>query len=81
MSIETMTTFLGWCSLINFALLMMATIQLIIAQNAISAFHARLFGLEDRDLKLLYIQFLAVYKLLIFVFNVVPYFALKLMAR
>ena len=40
--------------------------------------HSSMFGLADDDLDRAYFQYLAQYKIAIFVFNLVPYFALRL---
>lgn len=62
--IETLTTFLGWSTVINFGVL------------AVSAIPAWSFEIRP----LIYFQYLAQYKIAIFVFNLVPYIALKIMA-
>lgn len=77
---DTITAFLGWCSVINSVLLGVSTVLLIGFQQSIVAIHAKLFGVNDATLEATYIRFLGHYKLLIIVFNVVPYLALKLMA-
>jgi hypothetical protein len=38
-----------------------------------------MFGLEDADLSRAYFQYLAQYKILVFVFNLMPYLALRIM--
>jgi hypothetical protein len=38
-----------------------------------------MFGLDDTDLSRAYFQYLAQYKILIFVFNLMPYLALRIM--
>ncbi len=38
-----------------------------------------MFGLDEKDLNRAYFQYLAQFKILIIVFNVTPYIALKLM--
>jgi hypothetical protein len=79
-SIETLTTFLGWSTVINFVVLAVAAILLILMRSPISKLHARIFGLGEADLPRAYFQYLAQYKIAIFIFNLVPYIALKIMA-
>lgn len=82
-SIEQLTVFFGWCSIINMGLLIFTTILLIVFKDFIIAIHRRLMGLdqvEGKDkLQDLYINYLAYYKIAIIMLNITPYFALKLM--
>ena len=79
-SIETLTTFLGWTSVINFGMLIIASIFLTLMRSSISTIHSKLSGLSETDLSRAYFQFLAQYKMAIIVLNLVPYLALKIMA-
>ena len=78
-SIEAVTAFFGWTTVINFALLVFSTIMIIATRGPISRIHGRMFGLESADLSRAYIQFIAQYKIAIIVFSLTPYIALKLM--
>ncbi|MAD17478.1 MAG: hypothetical protein CL579_15640 [Alteromonadaceae bacterium] len=69
----------GWMSLINIGLLSLATLALMWMGEGITSVHSRLFSIPERRLKTMYINYLAHYKLLIFVFNLVPYIALKIL--
>lgn len=80
-SIETLTTFLGWCTVLNLGVLSLAAIFLIIMRTPISSLHSRLFGLSQDDLSRAYFQYLAQYKIAIFVLNIAPYLALKVMQQ
>ena len=77
-SIETVTEFLGWCTLLNFGLLMVASLFLTVMRGWIVQTHMRMFGLSEEYLLRAYFQYLAQYKIAIFVLNLVPYVALKL---
>ena len=78
MTIEQITGFLGWCTVINAGVLLLATLALIMMKDFTTRVHAGLFDLEKRVLKEQYFQYLAQYKILIVVFNLVPYIALRL---
>ncbi len=71
-------TFLGWCTVINFILLLVAAIAVIFLQGPISKIHSKLFDIKEKKIRLSYYNFLANYKMLIIVFNLVPYIALKI---
>ncbi len=76
-SIEALTQFFGWCSVINFGILILATTGLFVFRSSILKIHTKLLGLTEKELLLLYAQYLSQYKIAIFVLNVAPYFALK----
>ena len=72
-------TFFGWATLINMALLLIAVLAIIFLRCPIAKIHNRLFGMSESELSSLYFQYLANYKLLVIIFNFVPYLALKMM--
>lgn len=78
--LQPVTSFLGWCSVINIGLLLLSTILLMLLKAPVARRHARLFGLRDEALPMVYFQYLGNYKLAILMFNIVPYLALRLMA-
>lgn len=79
-SLETLTTFFGWTTVINFVLLGVSSIMVIAMRGSISRMHGRMFGLETADLSRAYFQYIAQYKIAIIVFSLTPYIALKIMA-
>ena len=76
---ETFTEFLGWCTIFNILMILVSGIMLLVAREKIIAKHSKMFGVDEKDLPRLYFQFLANYKILILFFNVIPFFALKIM--
>lgn len=80
MTMQSLTDFLGWASVINIAILMLSTIGLIAMRETITSIHSTLFGLDEKDLGRAYFQYLAQYKIAIIVLNITPYLALKFMA-
>ena len=77
---NTLTIFLGWCSVINIGVLLFSTMMLILMKGSISRIHSKLFNVRQDDLVPIYFQYLGSYKIAIFIFNLVPYIALKVMA-
>lgn len=77
--LSLITTFLGWCTLINYGILILSTVMLLTCGNWVKSIHGKIFNLSDTSLDTLYFSYLGNYKLAIFVFNLVPYIALKLM--
>ncbi len=80
MTLAQLTAFLGWCTLINVVLLTVSSVTLMFGGSGIRKLHARLLHLDEAELNKLYVTFLAHYKILIFVFNLVPYIALRIIA-
>ena len=79
MSLDQLSTFFGWCLLINVVLLAVMTLAMMLRGEWISRIHAKLFGLSETSVKSEYFNFLANYKLLVTVFNLTPFIALKIM--
>lgn len=77
---QTITTFLGWCTILNFAFLLLAAMLMTFARDAIAGIHSKMAGIDRQQVNAGYFSFLANYKVAVFVLNVVPYVALKIMA-
>ena len=78
-TIEALRTFFGWCSVINVGVLMISLISVILLRGPVSRIHAKMFGVDEKELSLVYFKFIAQYKMAILIFNIVPYLALLLM--
>ena len=78
-SIELVREFLAWCSAINIGMLLVSTIMLLFMRGWIIKIHAKMTGVSEAELPRIYLEFLGNYKMLIIVFNVVPYIALRIM--
>ena len=77
---NTLTEFLGWCSIINTSILFLSTIALAVARKPVSGIHSKMFGVSESALPLTYMQYLGNYKIAIIVLNIVPYIALKIIS-
>jgi len=80
MSTEQLRTFFGWCTLINFGLLLVGVIQIYLMADWLSEFHSKIFSIEAKSARQSYFLYLAYYKLAIIVFNLVPYVALRMIS-
>lgn len=80
MNITDLTTFLGWCTVINFGLLIVIAGCLTSMRGFIKRIHSSMYGVPEEALDAIYFNYMANYKLLIFIFNLVPWAALKVMA-
>ena len=79
-SLESLAAFFGWCTVINYGLLIFMSLIVMAMRGTMIGVHSRLFGVSEADLPRCYFQVLAHYQSLILVFSLVPYVALKLMA-
>jgi len=80
LDLATVTRFLGWCAVINIAVLICATFIVMVFNAQIKVIHSRLMATHTSGLNMLYFNFLANYTVLILMFNLVPYFALRILA-
>ena len=79
MTVETLTAFFGWMAVINIAYLAFATVAMLGLQSWMIGIHQRMFGIDEKDLKLAYFSWVGNYKIMAVVFAFTPYIALKLM--
>lgn len=79
-TLEQLTAFLGWCSVINIALLLFYFLFIVSFKGFTLSLHSKLFDIDRDSLNKAYLHYLALYKILIIVLNIVPYIALKIIA-
>ncbi len=79
-SLETLTVFLGWCTVLNVGMLALTAIMVMTMRGWMMRIHARMFGVSETDLPRLYFLYMAQYQMAIFVLNLAPYVALKVIA-
>ncbi|MGK0440587.1 MAG: hypothetical protein ACJA0N_000382 [Pseudohongiellaceae bacterium] len=78
MNIETLASFLGWCTLINYGVLLLWFLGYISARESMVSLHSRWFPLTDAQFTMVNYCGMGLYKLLIFVFCLAPYLVLRL---
>jgi len=79
-NLETLTTFLGWCTVINFGLLLFTTVMLFLFRDFVAGIHGKMMAMPREELNPAYFSYLANFKILIIVFNLAPYVALKVIS-
>ena len=77
--LSVVITFLGWCAVINTAVLFVSTIMIYALSEPIKSIHAKISNIDPEELDKIYFNFLGNYKLAIFMLNLAPYLALKIM--
>jgi len=78
MDIATLTEFFKYCSIINFSILLIASIMTIMTKDFIYNVHSKLGfweGSKEAHKQSIY-SILGNYKILVIIFNVVPYVVL-----
>ncbi|NRB59289.1 MAG: hypothetical protein HRU50_05020 [Winogradskyella sp.] len=80
MELQDLITFFGYMSLINFGVLLFSFTIITISGKWVHRLHGKIFNIPEETVgKSLYLT-IAFYKILIILFNVVPWIVLKLMA-
>ena len=80
MTLTQLTAFFGWASCISIAMISIIFMLLLMFNKSILRLHSQLFNVTEDELNLIYLKYLAQYKILMFIFFIVPYLALKVMA-
>jgi len=81
MNIQTLKTFFMWCTIINVALFIVSVILIIAAPDFIYSAHGQLFHMPREAFDVVLYTFLGLYKIIILVFNLVPYVALLIIEK
>lgn len=81
MNIQSVTEFFKWCSIVNIGMLIFSTLLLVVAQDQIFSFHGMMFDIPRESFNTVVYAFIGLYKVLIIVFSLVPYVALKIMSK
>lgn len=76
MGMETIRDFLLWCTVINYGVLFVWFLFICFAHDWIHRLHGRWFRLSSEQFDALHYAGMAVYKIGILLFNLVPYIAL-----
>jgi hypothetical protein len=76
MTIQVLTAFFMWCTIINTALLILSAIMIIPAQDLVYRMHSKWFSVSREAFNIATYSYLGLFKIAILVFNVVPYVAL-----
>jgi hypothetical protein len=80
MTIEMIRNWLGVCGLINIGVLMMWFVMMIFAHDWIYKMHTKWFKMSVESFDAMHYGGMGLFKLLIFVFNIVPWLALLIVA-
>jgi len=76
MDIESIRAFFMWCTILNFALLILSSLICLFARDWAYRIHSKWFSISRETFNVAIYSFLGLYKIFIFVFNLIPYIAL-----
>ena len=70
---------LGWCSVINLGLMILMFVLWCAARPLIYKVHGKFTSMSEEKFNQMVYIVLGIYKMLVFVFNIVPWMALSIM--
>ena len=80
MTIETLRHFFGWCSLINYVILLLWLFIYLFLKPMLFGVASRLFKMSDEQTRVATYTGMSYFKMGIMLFNLAPYIALRLMS-
>lgn len=78
MTAQMLQTFFMWCSIINIGLLLISFVIIVTAKDRAYKLHSRWFNLSKENFDLVLYCFLGFYKVLVFVFCIIPWIVLSI---
>ena len=81
MTIEVARTFLLWCTVINYGVLLVWFLAFVLAHDGIQRLHGRWFRLPPDQFDALHYAGMSIYKIGIILLNLVPWIVLSVLGR
>jgi hypothetical protein len=78
MDIDSITAFFMWCTILNIALLVLSSLLCVCAGDWAYRIHSKWFSISRETFNVVIYSFIALYKILVIVFNLIPYIALSI---
>lgn len=78
MTLDELRAFFLWCAVLNYALLLYWFAVFVLARNWIRGLHRKWFKMSDETFDAIHYGGMAVYKIGIFLLNLMPYVALRI---
>ena len=76
MDITAVRAFFMWCTILNGGLLILSSLILVFAGDFVYRIHSKWFPMPRETFNVVIYSFLGLFRIIILVFNVVPYVAL-----
>jgi len=81
MNVEKFRGFLGWCALINMVLLLFWMLWLLLGHDFVYRVHGKLLNISVEQFDAIHYTGMLYFKMGIFLFNIVPYLALRIIGK
>jgi len=81
MTVLQIRDFLMWCSVINIALMIVMFLLLSLGRGWVYKVHSRFFPITEPQFNAIVYSFMGVYKLLVWVFNIIPWIAISIVSK
>jgi len=78
MDIDSIRAFFMWCTILNAALLVLSWLMCVWAGDWVWRIHNKWFSISRETFNVAIYSFIGLYKILVFVFNLIPYVALSI---
>lgn len=78
MDVQMLTRFFMWCTILNMVLLVLSFLILAFAGDFVYKIHGKWFPMPRETFNVVLYSFLGIYKIIVFVFNVMPWAALAI---
>jgi hypothetical protein len=78
MDVQMLTRFFMWCTILNIVLLVLSFLILAFAGDFVYKIHGKWFPMPRETFNVVLYSFLGIYKIIVFVFNVMPWAALAI---
>ena len=80
MTMELLRVLLGWCTVINFGILIIWLLFFLLGRKFIAKWHGSFFSIPEEQINAIHYKGIAYYKIGIILFNFVPYLALVIIS-
>lgn len=79
MTLDQLTEFFKWMTIINIGIFILSAVLTIALKKVVCRIHGNLFGIKEEKISIISYEYLGTYRVLILVFNIVPYISLMCM--
>ena len=78
MTLEQLTDLFKWMTVIDIGILVLSSVLVMVLRNVMCKMHGKVFGIKEDKVAVVAYSYLGLFKVLVIVFNLVPYISLWL---
>jgi len=79
MSLEQLTEFFKWMTIINIGVLLFSTFMIILLKDVVIRMHSKMFGIGEDKIPVVIYSYLGMLKIFVIIFSLVPYVSLLIL--